>query len=90
MAITINLPDHLERALRSEYADLEQAAKEALVIEGYRTGHLGLVEVAQALGLPTTILALEWLNQRGVPLDYTLEDLEADRRALADLFRNAG
>lgn len=90
MAITINLPEAVEQGLRREYLDLEQTAKEALIIEGYRAGRLGLGHVAEGLGLPTTIAALEWLNQRGVPLDYTVEDLESDRRMLDQLFRNAG
>ena len=38
------------------------------------------------LGLETRWDAEAWLAERGIPLNYDLEDLEADRRMLDRLF----
>lgn len=85
MAITIHIPDAIEEALRVAWGDLGQAAKEALVIESYRQGKIGLGEVARVLGLETRIEAQQWLAGRRVPLNYDLADLDADREALGRL-----
>lgn len=37
MAITIALPESIERQLQQEWGDLDRKALEALAIEGYRT-----------------------------------------------------
>jgi predicted HTH domain antitoxin len=89
MPITFTLPADIERNLRQEWTDLDQAAKEAFVIHGYNTGKLSLGYVAQILGLDTSIQAQEWLARQGVPLNYSSEDLEADRQTLARLFGTA-
>ncbi len=86
MAITINLPEQIENALRAQWDDLDQAAKEALAIESYRRGKIGLGQVARILGLETRIEAQAWLAKRRVPLNYDLSDLEADRETLGKLF----
>lgn len=86
MAVTFDLPADVEQDLRQEWQDLDQAAKEAFVIYGYNTGRLSLGYVAHILGLDTTLQAQQWLADRGVPLNYSVEDLEADRRTLAERF----
>jgi len=86
MTVTVHLPQTSEAAFHRAFGqDLDQAALEALSIEGYRAGKLSLGEVAQALGIETTAAALEWLGSRGVPLNYSLEDLQADRETLQRL-----
>ncbi len=86
MAITIHIPEQIEEALRAEWGDLDQAAKESLIIESYRAGKISLGQVAHALGLETRIEAQSWLANRRVPLNYGLADLDADRRTLGKLF----
>jgi predicted HTH domain antitoxin len=86
MSVTFELPADVEQDLRQEWRDLDQAAKEAFVIYGYNAGRLSLGYVAHILGLDTTLQAQDWLTQRGVPLNYSLADLESDRRTLARLF----
>jgi predicted HTH domain antitoxin len=85
MQVEIDIPTNVERALRDEWGDLARAAKEALAIESYRTGRISLGLLAEMLNMGT-IEADAWLAERGVPLPYTLQDLDADRRDLADLF----
>lgn len=89
MTISFDLPKDVENDLRKEYGDLSAAAKEALIIDAYRTGRLSLGHVAEVVGLPTSILAQRWLSDRGVPLNYSLGDLESDRRTLGKLFGDA-
>jgi len=82
MSISFDLPKPLEAALRAEWGDLDQAAKEALIIESYRTGRLSIGQVAEFLGLATRFQAEKWLGERGVTWNYSPDDLEDDRGTL--------
>ncbi len=91
MTVQINIPKEAEAALRGAWGnDLDRAALEALIIEGYRTGKLSLGQVAELLGLETRFQAQAWLGQRKVPMNYDLEELERDRRTLAKHFPEMG
>jgi predicted HTH domain antitoxin len=85
MRVDIDIPERLECALRQEWGDLSVAARDALAIESYRTGRISVGFLAEMLGMGV-IQAEEWLAQRGVPLNFTQEDLDADLRDLAELF----
>jgi len=85
MSINIEIPKKSEEALRAEWGDLEQAAKEALLIESYRAGKVSVGFLAETLGMGV-IEADQWLAKRGVPLNYSVDDLDADRKTLNDLF----
>ncbi len=87
MAITINIPAEQEQALREIWGDaIDRAAREALLIESYRTGRISLGFLAQLLGLSTSIQAQNWLAQHGVHLNYSHDDLQSDRATLSRLF----
>lgn len=51
MAVTFQLPENIEQNLRREVKDLDQAAKEAMLVELYRQDKLTHLELSQALGL---------------------------------------
>ncbi len=51
MAVTFDLPEHIERNLRGHLGNLDQTAKEAALVELYRQGKLSRPELSQALGL---------------------------------------
>jgi predicted HTH domain antitoxin len=51
MALTIQLPDDIERDLRRDLGNLDQAAKEAMLIELYRQDNVSQHQLSQALGL---------------------------------------
>ena len=89
MAVSFELPKKVENDLRDELGDVNQAAKEALLIECYRQGRISIGYLAQALGMGV-IEADEWLRKRGVPLNYTPEDLKADVDALERRLPRAG
>jgi predicted HTH domain antitoxin len=83
VSITLNIPSRVEATLRQALGpDLEAAALEALLIEGYRTGKLSTGDIAEALGYATRIEAERWLSARQIDLNYTITDLEADRATL--------
>ncbi len=88
MQLRIDIPEKLESALSREWGDLSAAAMEALAIESYRTGKISIGFLAEMLGIGV-IEAEAWLAKRGVPLNYTMADLEADRADLARLFPEA-
>jgi predicted HTH domain antitoxin len=83
MTISIHIPAELEQTLRAAWGNgLDRAALEALAIEGYRSGKLSAAEVGRLLGLTDRWAVNHWLADRHVPLNYTMEDLESDRRTL--------
>lgn len=51
MPVSFELPAHIEETLRRELGDLDQAAKEAALIELYRQGRVSRPDLAAALGL---------------------------------------
>lgn len=83
MSININVPQEHEQTLRKAWgSDLDRAALEALATEGYRAGKLSAAEVGRLLGLADRWAVNQWLADRHVPLNYSLEDLESDRKTL--------
>jgi predicted HTH domain antitoxin len=87
MAISINIPKDQEQTLRNAWGSgLDRAAFEGLVVESYRVGRMSAGEVAELLGFGSSLEAVSWLGEKGVYLNYSLADLEADRRVLEQDF----
>jgi predicted HTH domain antitoxin len=85
MNIELQIPDEVARALSSEYADLPGAAIEALALEGYRSNRLSDGQLRQMLGFTSRMQVHAFLKDRGVPLNYSLADLEYDRETSNNL-----
>jgi predicted HTH domain antitoxin len=51
MSVTFDLPSNIEQDLRRQLGDLNQAAKEATLVELYRQDKLSQHELSQALGI---------------------------------------
>jgi hypothetical protein len=51
MTVTFEIPIELEKQLRQEFPDLNQAAKEAALVEMYRREKITRPELSRALGL---------------------------------------
>jgi hypothetical protein len=51
MAISFSLPENVENDLRIQFHDLDQAAKEAALVELYRLGSLSHGQFADGLGV---------------------------------------
>ncbi len=85
MAITIQLPETVERHLRQEFADVDHVAKEAALIEFYRQGRIDHFELSQALGL-SRFETDDLLKRHGVTEDLpTSEEHEAQLAGLREL-----
>jgi hypothetical protein len=85
MNIELQIPDEVARVLSSEYADLSRAAIEALALEGYRSNRLSDGQLRQMLGFTSRMHVHAFLKERGVPLNYSMADLEHDRETADDL-----
>lgn len=87
MTITIEIPEHIEAALQREFGhNLDRVATEALAIEAYRAGKFSLGQFAEMLGI-NTYEADGLLKARGVMLEMTVEDVEAELASLKGLLR---
>ena len=81
MDVVVSMPDPVAR----QWGDTPQAigrhVVEDAVIERYRGGRLSHRQVGEALGL-NYWQTETFLNERGVPLNYSAADLEADAATL--------
>jgi len=83
MALILNLPASAEAAFRDAWGDqIDRKGLEALALEGYRDGKLSVGKLAELLGLATTQDADRWLAERGLPLNYSVDDFRNDCRTL--------
>lgn len=77
MSLTISIPD--------DFADVLGASpeeREALALELYREGRISLRRMGELAGVGGDYWAADRLRtQHRVPLNYALDDLDADRRA---------
>lgn len=83
--VTLALPDELLRALAAPGQDVSRAAFEALAAEAYRERKLSHAQLRRILGFETRMEVDAFLKERGVELEYSLEDLERDRETLKQL-----
>lgn len=87
MAIAFELPGGIEQRLRRDYTDVNQAAKEATLVEFYRQSKISHYELSQALGL-SRCETDGVLNRHGVTEDLlTSEEHEAQLAGLRELLK---
>ena len=84
MEVTIRIPEDVARIISPDGVDLERQILEATALEEYRSGKLSHGQVGRLLGLDRFQVDA-FLKQHNVPLNYTLDDLEDDRRTLDEL-----
>lgn len=83
--IAVELPDDIPKRLEGKWGDLSKAAREAIAIEGYRSGALSQSQVQRLLGLATRWEVDDLLKRAGVYLEYTEEDLDRELEASREL-----
>ena len=91
MSLTINLdlPKDIEAQLRAESRNLDVEVKEAYALELFRQGRLSHYELSRVLGLDR-FETDGYLKRHNVfEGSLTMEDLEADRRTLDELFKKS-
>ncbi len=85
MEVTISLPEDVAGVISANGENIEREVLEAMALEGYREGKLSHAQVGRMLGL-SRLETDAFLKNHNVPLNYTIEDLEQDRRTLNKLF----
>ncbi|MGI8669005.1 MAG: UPF0175 family protein [Aridibacter sp.] len=84
MEVTINLPEDVAKVISANGENIEREVLEATALEGYREGKLSHAQVGRMLGL-SRFETDAFLKAHTIPLNYTIEDLEQDRRTLDKL-----
>jgi len=82
MAVTFYLPTHVEQQLRLADPQLDESAREQFLIAQYVAGKVSTSDIAEVLGHETRFVTDQWLVARGVHINYSQKDLEADRNSL--------
>jgi predicted HTH domain antitoxin len=82
MSLTISIPDDFAAVLGASPEERERRAREALALELYREGKISLRRMGELAGVGGDYWAAENFRiQHKAPLNYSIEDLEADRKA---------
>ena len=90
MQITLHIADDLAQSLKDEYGpDLSRVFVERFALEGYVSRKLSRFQVQQLLGFDNRWDTEDWLGRHGARWQYSIEDLEEDRRTLDRLFGEA-
>jgi len=84
MHLTVEIPDEIAIALNQSGGDLVRRALEGFALEELRAGRITESQLRQMLGLGRIELD-GFLKAHGVYQDYTLDDFEAERRALKEI-----
>ena len=84
MQVTVELPDQVARQWVETPDAVGRHVMEDAAIEGYRAGRLSHRQFGEMLGLDYW-QADTFLKDRGVPLNYSAADLEADNATLAKI-----
>jgi hypothetical protein len=85
MQITLDIPEAFAAQLIAAGKDPAREALEALAVEGYRTRQLNESQVRRMLGFGNRMKVHALLAAHGVPLKYTMENLEQDIQAANSL-----
>jgi predicted HTH domain antitoxin len=86
MTVVIDISAETEKLLQAEWGDLNQAVREALVIESYRQGKLSLGQSSEVLGM--SLLETEaFFRRRGVELPMTPEEVHSDQARLERILK---
>jgi hypothetical protein len=85
MKLTVRIPDEFAQRFAATSTDLSRHILEVLALDEYKSGHLTQAELRRLLGLETRDALDGFLKAHGVFIDYTVEDLEQERRDLQRL-----
>lgn len=85
MEVIVSIPDELAESL-AERPDLSREMLEAFAVESYRSERLSLGQVAELLDLSLDE-ANAFLKHHHVPLNYDLDDLREDEKAIQMFLR---
>jgi len=78
MKVSLEIPESLAERLSGSGGNISRAALEALAVEAYRLHRISGFELCELLGIASRIEMDRFLKSREVPLDYTIDDFEAE------------
>jgi Uncharacterised protein family (UPF0175) len=81
MEVAIHLPNDIAQHVQARWEDVPRHVLESLALAWYQSGELNEEQLRRLLGYRTRLRVHAFLKEHGVPLRYTLEDLEQDRAA---------
>ena len=77
----VTIPDNIATYLHAHWGeDFPRCVLESLALEAYRERLIGEARLQRWLGFATRLEAHAFLKEHGIPLNYSLEDLERDRQ----------
>lgn len=82
LKVMLELPADIEDRLRRESTNLEADVKEAYVLQLFRQGKLGHLELSRVLGLDRIETDAYLKRHNAFEGSLTMADLEADRQTL--------
>lgn len=85
MAITVRLPDEIERQLRADFPDVERRVTEGYALDAYRRGELSSHQVSLILGLDSRWQTIQFLSAHGSYPNYDVDDFAQDVKTLEGL-----
>lgn len=83
--VKLAVPEFFVNTIDIREKNLEEYIRQTLAVELYREGKLSLGKAKELAGLPNKWEMIRLLNSRGVSLDYTSEDAQADLETLDKL-----
>jgi hypothetical protein len=81
MEVSIHLPDEILPYVRARDENVPRHVLESLALAWYQSGELNEEQLRRLLGYRTRLRVHAFLKEHGVPLRYSLDDLEQDRMA---------
>lgn len=88
MSVTISIPDDIAAVLGGSAEEREVRIKEALALELYREGKISLRRMGELAGAGGDYWAADaFRSLHGVPLNYSVEDVESDSRVAETFIR---
>ena len=78
MEITVTIPEEFARKIVLEGLDPARQALEDMAVEAYRAHRLTGSQLRRVLGIPSRYELDAFLKQRGVWLEYTVEDFRRE------------
>ena len=85
MTITLEIPDELARQIIPEGLDPGRQALEDLAVAAYRAHRLTGAQLRRLLGIPSRYELDAFLKERGVSLEYSLDDFRREGEITAPL-----
>jgi hypothetical protein len=90
MEITVTIPDELARQIIPERLDPARQVLQDMAVEAYRAHRLTGSQVRRLLGIPYRHELDAFLKNRGVWLEYTLEDFRREGEITAPVLVESG